>query len=462
MQQPPGDGVVVRDQDLHGSLLPRETIDGRTGRHPAATTLPPWRVRGTRAPGGRWPLRVPSSPLRLDPSPARGRRSPAAAPPRRPAGPRSWPRSPGGYAPPGRARRIPIVDRPADLRHQLRAFAEEEPRQLLQQVRVPIDPSQGSGQIEVGMRGAVAVRRRHGSSAGHEALEDFEELLGPDRLGDVGVHARLEAALAVALHGVGGHGDDRDVARRSPPRAARMAAVASKPSISGICTSISTRSNGRSSRAASASWPLPATHDRVAPLLQQADGEPLVDRRCPRPAGAGACAGPSPVGAAAVARRSRSSAPRDAPSAGHDRVQQVRLRDRLGQVGGDAQLPAARRVLALVGRRQHHQGGADRRPGPAGSARPASKPSISGIMASSSTSAKRLARVAGLLQRGQRRAAPSSTTVGFMPQLVSISSRMRRLVALSSTTRTGRPCRSGGLRRRRPPHRARCDGRTAR
>ena len=76
------------------------------------------------------------------------------------------------------------------------------------------------------------------------------------------------------------------------------------------------------------------------------------------------------------------------------------------------------------------------------------KPSISGIMASSSTSANGdpAARARSSAASASR---PPSTTVGFMPQLVSISSRIRRLVALSSTTRTGRPCTPGGLRRHR-------------
>ena len=52
------------------------------------------------------------------------------------------------------------------------------------------------------------------------------------------------------------------------------------------------------------------------------------------------------------------------------------------------------------------------------------------------------------LAAGSARAAPLSAAAGFMPQLRSISSRMRRLVALSSTTSTGRPCRH--RRRRRP------------
>ena len=98
-----------------------------------------------------------------------------------------------------------------------------------------------------------------GSSAGApsstvpaQAVEQFEELLRPQRLGDVGVHAGLQATFPVALEGVGGHGDDRGMGAVAASRA-RIAAVASKPSISGICTSISTRSNGPSSSAATAS-----------------------------------------------------------------------------------------------------------------------------------------------------------------------------------------------------------------
>ena len=42
-------------------------------------------------------------------------------------------------------------------------------------------------------------------------VEDGGHGLGRDRFGNVIVHARLETALAVALHGVGGHGDDGDL-----------------------------------------------------------------------------------------------------------------------------------------------------------------------------------------------------------------------------------------------------------
>ena len=48
---------------------------------------------------------------------------------------------------------IPLVDRSTDLRHPLRAFAEEEPRELLQQLRVPIHALQGRGHVESGVLG---------------------------------------------------------------------------------------------------------------------------------------------------------------------------------------------------------------------------------------------------------------------------------------------------------------------
>ena len=72
-----------------------------------------------------------------------------------------------------------------------------------------------------------------------------------------------------------------------------------------------------------------------------------------------------------------------------------------------------------------------------------SKPSIPGILVSMR------ARPTGLPRRFCRRrvataAAPSETTRGRIRQLVSISLRIFRLVALSSTTRTGSPLSSAG------------------
>ena len=74
---------------------------------------------------------------------------------------------------------------------------------------------------------ARALARRRGrvmasasARAGREraALERGHQLLDPDRLRHVVVHARRHAQLPVALHRVGGHGDD--------PRAALVPASA--------------------------------------------------------------------------------------------------------------------------------------------------------------------------------------------------------------------------------------------
>jgi hypothetical protein len=47
-------------------------------------------------------------------------------------------------------------------------------------------------------------------------LDGSVELLGADGLGEVAVHAGGEAALAIALHGVGRHGDDGHMFARLP------------------------------------------------------------------------------------------------------------------------------------------------------------------------------------------------------------------------------------------------------
>ena len=62
-----------------------------------------------------------------------------------------------------------------------------------------------------------------------------------DRLRHMVVHARRRAGFAVGQRGVGGHGQDRQPGEAP---SARILRVASRPSISGICMSISTASNG--------------------------------------------------------------------------------------------------------------------------------------------------------------------------------------------------------------------------
>jgi hypothetical protein len=49
----------------------------------------------------------------------------------------------------------------------------------------------------------------------HPALERGAQLIHVHGLGQIGVHAGREAALVLALHGVGGDGDDRRARRRA-------------------------------------------------------------------------------------------------------------------------------------------------------------------------------------------------------------------------------------------------------
>ena len=87
-------------------------------------------------------------------------------------------------------------------------------------------PATALGGITAPSAHAAAAERRH-------------QLLHLDRLADIVVHAGRQAHLAVTLHGVGGHGDDVGAPAR---QRRRTSPVASKPSITGICTSISTTS----------------------------------------------------------------------------------------------------------------------------------------------------------------------------------------------------------------------------
>ena len=227
--------------------------------------------------------------------------------------------------------------------------------------------------------------------------------------------------------------------RPVPFSSRRMRAVASKPSISGICTSISTRSNGCCVQGRQRLLAVAGHHDRVPLLLQQADRQLLVDqvvlgqqdaqRRAGGPAGAGRSAGAAGV-------RLRTGPGRRAMASN-----KFRLLDRLDQVGGDAQLPAAGHVARLAGRGQHHH----RRSGPApGRWLDALGQGEAVHLRHEGVEQHQRERLAGrrrLPQGGQRRRAAVHRQAGRMPQLPSTSSRMRRLVALSSTTSTGRPCR---------------------
>ena len=185
------------------------------------------------------------------------------------------------------------------------------------------------------------------------------------------------------------------------------AAAASRPSISGICTSMSTRSNGCLASAASASLPLPATttacpcfSSRRTASFWLTGLSSASSTRSGRPA---PCRRPSaPVGGRPVGLgqgRGRG----DVGQGGQHGVEQFRLLDGLHQVSVDAQLAAAGHVLRVAGGGQHHQRGAGAVRG-VWRMRPARvKPSISGMWASSSTSGNGSPACRRLLEHGQRR-----------------------------------------------------------
>ena len=82
---------------------------------------------------------------------------------------------------------------------------------------------------------------RYGAAPAEMTEQAKHQALLVDRLRHMVVHARRQAGFAVGQRGVGGHGQIGSPAKRP---SARILRVASRPSISGICMSISTASNG--------------------------------------------------------------------------------------------------------------------------------------------------------------------------------------------------------------------------
>ena len=101
--------------------------------------------------------------------------------------------------------------------------------------------------------------------------------------------------------------------------------------------------------------------------------------------------------------------------------------------------PAAPHVSRLTGGGQHDHRQRRRVAEARGSARPRSKPSISGMWRVEQDQRERLADIVAAFQRRQRRRRSRPRSLGRMPQRRSAPRRMRRLVALSSTTSTVRP-----------------------
>ena len=259
----------------------------------------------------------------------------------------------------------------------------------------------------------------------------------------------VEAAFAVALQGVGGHGDDRGMGAGG-----RLAGADGGGRLEAVhLRHLHVHQHGIERPAVQGRQRLAAVagdHDLMALLLQQADGQPLVD---------GVVLGQQePQPAPARRRRVVGGRPgrrghRRSPSAegGHDRVQEGRLPDGFGQVGGHPQFPAAGGVLAPVGRRQHHEGGPHRLrvlADPLGEGE-AVHLGHHGIQKHQGERRSRLAR---LLEGGQRLAAPLDDGRPHPP----VGEHFLEDPPVGGVVvhdQDGQAVHAGGLRRRRPRHR---------
>ncbi len=260
------------------------------------------------------------------------------------------------------------------------------------------------------------------------------ELLGPDRFGQVVVHAGLEAGLAVALH----------ARSRSSPRCAaapagepaRIWRVASRPSISGICTSISTRSYGQSRDRFDGLDAVGGDVGAIAHRLEHEQGDLLVHR---------VVLGQQDPQGMAFAEHAKSGQRVDGSRHGsaeqrHEHVEELRLLDRLGQ--HRRRTPGrARRRRARCRARAGARAGASRRRWAS------STPSMPGMCMS------RIARSYASPPSTDASASPADATAWHPSPHASVCrSRMRRLIALSSTTSTCLPVSSRRHARRGCPH----------
>ena len=126
--------------------------------------------------------------------------------------------------------------------------------------------------------GGFAGVWRGGGLAGtlREVFDSIEEYLGLDWLSDIGVHTGLQTALAVANHGMGGHGDDGNVATGS----AFLLADGGSGFESAHLGHLHVHENEIELlffERGEGQQPVGGNGDFVAALLQKADGNLLVD-----------------------------------------------------------------------------------------------------------------------------------------------------------------------------------------
>ena len=96
-----------------------------------------------------------------------------------------------------------------------------------------VNTSESVGELGLRLGHAVVLGGPRGSPPGEDVLQRLEL----DRLGDVVVHSRGQATLAVRDQRAGGQGDDRGAAAPAS-RAGGSRSVAAKPSITGMWQSI--------------------------------------------------------------------------------------------------------------------------------------------------------------------------------------------------------------------------------
>ena len=184
------------------------------------------------------------------------------------------------------------------------------------------------------------------------------EILAPHRLGEIIVHAGLQAAIPVALHGVGGHGDDRRpgpaVGLAVPNRPGRLEAIHDRH-LNIHQHDVERFAIHRRKRL------LPVTNNghMVSQFLQHSDGHPLVDRIVLRQQH------PQPSEWRRNGRRRMPHAVHlDGRWGGHqaerlgDHTQQFGCLDRLDQMGLQTQFPTTGGVTLPVRRGEHHDRGA--------------------------------------------------------------------------------------------------------